>query len=64
MTWLDLFRCKRSPAHEALMQEADRRIAKESGDLRNKIQTIQSHSRRLTVMAGALALKGEYDDEV
>ncbi|MFD2235921.1 hypothetical protein [Aureimonas populi] len=63
MNWRSLFRCKPDPIREAQQRHEERTIERERGNLRNQIQSIHSHSRRLTVMAGTLALKGSYDDE-
>lgn len=62
MTW-HLFRCRRDPAREKRARETERQIEQERGEQRNRVQTIQSHSRRLNLMAGALALKEQYDGE-
>lgn len=58
MTWLcRLLRPHRDPNAERVRKKTEHLIEQERGDLRNTLQVIQSHNRRLTIMAGALALK-------
>ena len=71
MSFFGLFRrSSKSPtpeeADEASRMDERRRasekeLADARGEFRNKVQTIQSHSRRLQIMAGALALREGYD---
>lgn len=49
------------PELEARRVASERDREEVKGDYRNKVQTIQSHSRRLQIMAGALALREGYD---
>jgi len=63
MNILTLFRrTPPDPSEVARARDTERELSEARGDLRNKVQTIQSHSRRINVMAGALGLKEAYDD--
>lgn len=58
MRFLRLFR--NNPADADLAERrrsSENELAQMRGDFRNQVQTIQSHSRRLQLMAGALALR-------
>jgi hypothetical protein len=62
MSFFSLFR-KTPPDADLCARNAasEQELAQARGDFRNQVQTIQSHSRRLQVMAGALALREGYD---
>lgn len=58
MRFLGLFRS--NPADADFLERrrtAESELAQARGEFRNQVQTIQSHSRRLQIMAGALALR-------
>jgi len=63
MKFFPIFGCRKDAGLEARRAETERSLKQERGDLRNQVQTIQSHSRRLKVMAGALELMEASDEE-
>ncbi|SMC43356.1 hypothetical protein SAMN06297251_102159 [Fulvimarina manganoxydans] len=57
------FLTRRNDKDEVARREVETCLEQERGDLRNTVQTIHSHSRRLTLMAGVMEMRGHGHEE-